>query len=389
METAALTAEQLRASLPRTAFAFRGYNVTNLGRTPELLAHPSYRPVVRHALQEASEVCSEAFGKRVDLVARVRRRRETTLQTYGEALALVMGAELAQLRLLREFFDIDFGDSPLCCGYSLGEITALVAGEVFDLSGALTVLLAMSRDAAALARDVTLGVVFSRGPGLDMVELEKLCQRITQQGRGTIAISSVLSPNSCLVLGQRKTVAALKQQLHDVLGPTAQLRENPDRWPPIHTPIVRQRQIPDRAAVLLERIHCSLQPPKVPVVSLVTGTRAYTETNARALARDWIDHRQQLWPVVCELLRGPIDVVVHVGPEPNIIPATFKRLSMNVASQLNENSWSAWGLRTVSHITRNRPWLRAMLSDETSLLRAPFVQHVVLEDWLLANAPEA
>jgi hypothetical protein len=33
-----------REGIRATAFAFRGYNVTNLGRTPELLAHPSYGP---------------------------------------------------------------------------------------------------------------------------------------------------------------------------------------------------------------------------------------------------------------------------------------------------------------------------------------------------------
>lgn len=389
MDSAAPTPAELRQSLPRTAFAFRGYNVTNLGRTPELLAHSAYGPIVRDALHTASRICCDIFGKHIDLVARVRRRQETTLQTYGQALALVMGTELAQLRLLREFFDIDFADVAVCCGYSLGEITALVAGEVFDLDGALSVLLEMSHDAAELAHDVTLGVLFSRGPALNMVEIDKLCQRITQQGAGTIGISSVLSPNSCLVLGQRQTVRTLKSQLHDALGPAAHLRENPDRWPPIHTPIVRQRHIPDRAAVLLERVNCSLEPPKVPVISLITGRVSYDAANARQMARDWIDHRQLLWPVVCELLRRQVDVVVHVGPEPNIIPATFRRLSINVASQLGEDSWSALGLRAVSHITRNRPWLRAWLSDEAALLRAPFVQHVMLEDWLLANAPEA
>ncbi len=387
MDSAALTPAELRESLRRTAFAFRGYNVTNLGRTPELLAHPAYEPVVRESLHEASRICSEVLGRHVDLVGRVRRRQETTLQTYGQALALVMGTELAQLRLLREFFDIDFSDVPQCCGYSLGEITALVAGGVFDLAGALSVLLALAHDAAELARDVTLGVVFSRGRALDMIEIDKLCQRITQRGSGTIGISSVLSPNSCLVLGQRRTVQVLKDQLHEVLGPTVHLRENPDRWPPIHTPIVRQRHIPDRAAVALEQVDCSLEPPKVPVISLITGTVAYDGVNARQLTRDWIDHRQLLWPVVCELLRRPVELIVHVGPEPNIIPATFKRLSIDIASQLGEDSWSALGLRAVSQITRNRPWLRAMLSDEASLLRAPFVRHVVLEDWLLANAP--
>jgi [acyl-carrier-protein] S-malonyltransferase len=36
-----------------TAFAFRGYNTTNLGRTSELLAHPAYGPVVERYLVEA------------------------------------------------------------------------------------------------------------------------------------------------------------------------------------------------------------------------------------------------------------------------------------------------------------------------------------------------
>ena len=32
--------------MDEAAFAFRGYNVTNLGRTPELLEHPAYGPIV-------------------------------------------------------------------------------------------------------------------------------------------------------------------------------------------------------------------------------------------------------------------------------------------------------------------------------------------------------
>ena len=41
-----------------TAFAFRGYNTTNLGRTTELLAHPAYGPIVERYLVEASAICS-------------------------------------------------------------------------------------------------------------------------------------------------------------------------------------------------------------------------------------------------------------------------------------------------------------------------------------------
>jgi hypothetical protein len=32
-----------------------------------------------------------------------------------------------------------------------------------------------------------------------------------------------------------------------------------------------------------------------------------------------------------------------------------------------------------------RPWLTALLPSRTALLRAPTVEHIILEDWLLAQ----
>src|SRR5690242_13595495 len=97
-------ASDFRERLTATAFAFRGYNVTNLGKSPELLAHPLYGQIVARHLNEASEICSAAVGRKIDLIDRVRRREETTLATYDEAIALIMAMELAQLHLLDEFF---------------------------------------------------------------------------------------------------------------------------------------------------------------------------------------------------------------------------------------------------------------------------------------------
>jgi [acyl-carrier-protein] S-malonyltransferase len=42
------------------------------------------------------------------------------------------------------------------------------------------------------------------------------------------------------------------------------------------------------------------------------------------------------------------------------------------------------GLRAASRIVRRRrPWLSNLLSENASLLRAPFVEQVIVEDWLL------
>ena len=60
--------EQLAKGLGKSAFAFRGYNVTNLGRTPELLQHPQYGPIVERHLRTASEICTDVMNASVDLV---------------------------------------------------------------------------------------------------------------------------------------------------------------------------------------------------------------------------------------------------------------------------------------------------------------------------------
>src|SRR5665213_1441464 len=86
---------EFKDRLLAAAFAFRGYNTTNLGRSPELLAHPWYGATVEKHLRRASELCAENLHRPVDLVARVRERRESTIETFGEDIGLIMAMELA------------------------------------------------------------------------------------------------------------------------------------------------------------------------------------------------------------------------------------------------------------------------------------------------------
>src|SRR5215208_5781855 len=98
----------LSRRLPTTVLAFRGYNVTNLGRTAELLAHRVYGACVERHLREISQAAGDLMHRPVDLVRRVRAEEETTLATYGEAVALLIGVQTAQLELLAECFGIDY-----------------------------------------------------------------------------------------------------------------------------------------------------------------------------------------------------------------------------------------------------------------------------------------
>jgi [acyl-carrier-protein] S-malonyltransferase len=370
-------AEQIDA----TALAFRGYNVTNLGRTAEFLDHPSYSVTMVHYLNEAARICGDVSGRKVDLVARVRLGQETTLETYDEAIALLVGVEMAQLTLLLERYGIDYRRAPLAYGYSLGELVALAAGGAITMEEALRIPLSMAAEAAVLAADVTMGVLFSRHEALDLERVRRLCLAINVEGQGVLGISSILSPNTVLLLGQQDTIDRFTARIKTDLGRDVHLRRNPDRWPPMHTSLVWQRNIPNRVGVMLHTVAGGFTAPAPKVLSLTTGT-FYNDTNCRDLVYQWIDHPQQLWEAVMETLSEDIDVVLHIGPAPNLIPATFERLARDVSGQLKERSLSGIGRRAVGGIV-SRPWLRALLPERAALLRAPQLVQVNLEDWLL------
>src|SRR5262245_45199741 len=372
----------LKDRLTNSAFVFRGYNVTNLGRTAELWAHPASGPIVERHLHEGSAICCELLGRKVDLVRRVEQKEEPDLDDYGEAVALIVAVEQAQLKLLEEFFGIEYAKARMGFGYSLGEVGALVAGGVMDINSALHIPLAMAQDCVELARDVTLGVLFSRGPALDADAVFKLCLRINTAGKGVIGISSYLAPNSLLLMGQRDTIDRFADLMREWLPQKLYLRKNDSRWPPMHTPIMWQRNIPNRSAVMMQTLPGGFTAPTPPVLSLVTGKMSYNDFNTRDLLARWVDHPQRLWDAVSETFSMGIDTIMHVGPEPNLVPATFKRGADNVTTQLAAKSWEGVGLRAVSRAVR-RPWLAKLLPTRSSLLRAPFVRQVNLEDWLL------
>ena len=275
----------LQRRIQDTAFSFRGYNVRNLGKTPELLAHPIYGPTIEHHLRGASEICGEEIGQQVDLVRRVRERDEPGLDHYAEAVALVMAVEFAHIELLQNFFGIHFSEAKLAFGYSLGELAAVSAAGVMAPEHAMRVPIAMAEDSAALSHNVTMGVLFSRGPVIDENDVRRLCRQITAEANGTIGVSAILSPNTYLLLGQNETVDRFAATMHEALPAPVHLRVNPDRWPPLHTEIARQKHIPDRASVMMERLPGGFVAPCPPVVSLVTGKRSYDDLHARDIMR--------------------------------------------------------------------------------------------------------
>jgi [acyl-carrier-protein] S-malonyltransferase len=372
----------LKKRIGHSAFAFRGYDVTNVGRSRELLEHPAYGPVIEKTLKTASELCSDAIWSKVDLAAYIRSDEKSTLSSFPQDVAMIVAMEVAQVQLLDQFFGVPVKEARLSFGYSIGELSAMVYGGVFGLEQLLPVPLGLAQDCAALANDTTMGVLFTRGPVLHPHDVHRLCMAISSEGHGLIGPSAFLSPNTALVIGQGDTLDRLEHQMNDFLPAKVMLRRNQNKWPPLHTPLVWQRNIPNRTAMAVYQIQGGLQKPSPPVYSCVSGAASYDEVNSREMLVDWTDHPQRLWDVIYDTLASGVEQVIHVGPQPNLIPATFARLSNNVSKQMGSKYLQLLGRGMYSSVNRHA-WLAHLLPSKAALLRAPFLEHVVLEDWLL------
>src|SRR6185437_13492020 len=136
-----------------------------------------------------------------DLAARVRAQEPSSLATFAEDIALIVAMEMVQLKLLEEFFGVTVGGARQTFGYSLGEVSSMIAGGVFTMEQLLPIPLTCADDCAELAVDTTLGIIFSRGPAILLKDVQDLCTAVSSEGRGMVGVSSYLSPNTVLVIG--------------------------------------------------------------------------------------------------------------------------------------------------------------------------------------------
>ncbi|MCI0454560.1 MAG: ACP S-malonyltransferase, partial [Candidatus Dadabacteria bacterium] len=90
-------------------------------------------------------------------------------------------------------------------------------------------------------------------------------------------------------MGQNGTVDRFGSLMHDVFPKRVYLRKNSDRWPPVHTPLVWQRNIPNRVGALAHTLPGGFTKPNPPVFSLVTGKTSYNDFNSREILVQWID----------------------------------------------------------------------------------------------------
>src|SRR4029078_2342018 len=98
-------------------------------------------------------------------------------------------------------------------------------------------------------------------------DVQRLCTAVSSEGKGLVGPSAYLSPNTALLLGQGSTLGRVESLMREFLPEKVMLRRNPNHWPPLHTPLVWQRNIPNRTAVAVYEIAGARPEPITPVLS--------------------------------------------------------------------------------------------------------------------------
>src|SRR4029077_11793874 len=139
-------------------------------------------------------------------------------------------------------------------------------GGVYELEQLLPIPLHLAPDCAALTADTTMGILSVHGGILHIDDVQHLCASISRRGHGLIGPSTYLSPHQVLLLGQRDTLDLLETDMRAYLPAGVTLRRRPNHWPPLHTPLVWEKNIPNRTAIAMHHISGGDQKPKPRVV---------------------------------------------------------------------------------------------------------------------------
>ncbi|MGD2115001.1 MAG: SDR family NAD(P)-dependent oxidoreductase [Acidobacteriota bacterium] len=285
------------------AFLFPGQGSQHPGMASDLLER---QPLFRREMERCAEILDPLLGGTAaadcGLLGALRRNDrdlgDEAMANTALAQPMLFAVEHSLARLW-----IGWGVIPeALLGHSVGELVAACLAGVLDLEEALALVAERGRLVAELPRGAMLAVPLSE---------EELGRRLAEDrwaGDGPAPVlAAVNAPELCVVAGATGAIEELGARLDAEGISTRRLRTSHA----FHSPAVEPAVEPLRAAV--ER--CRLSPPRIPVLSNVTGT--WLTDDEAVDPGYWARHLRRpvrFGPAVAELLQEPRRVLLEVGP---------------------------------------------------------------------------
>ncbi len=289
----------------KTAFIFPGQGSQYVGMGTALAE--SY-PAARQVFDDAASVLG------ADLIAAIKDGPESVLNdTYTAQPALLTASIAAYVCLIEQGLRPD-----AVAGHSLGEYSALVAADAFDLTTALGVVRKRAQLMAAAAEMVDGSMMAVMGLSLDAVRavIEKT------HSAGIVEIANLNCPGQIVISGEVDALDAARRAAEEAGAKrVVELKVSG----PFHSSLMKS------AAEMFEDYlkQCEISVPQVAFVPNVTGRATSDPDEIRSLLGMQI-YRSVLWEdSVRHLIEFGCDRFVEVGPG-KVLGGLLRRIDKSV-----------------------------------------------------------
>ncbi|MEM7344954.1 MAG: beta-ketoacyl synthase N-terminal-like domain-containing protein, partial [Chloroflexota bacterium] len=293
---------------PNIAFLFTGQGGQSINMGRDLYEN---QPIFRQALTDCTAIIDPALN--INLLDTMYPTDPSNIEQSAEALnkaQYTQPALFAVAYALAQLWD-SWGVKPaVVMGHSLGELVAACVAGIFDLSDALTLVIARARLMRRLPQNGAMVAVMAD---------EALVKEAIAPYADTVSIAAINGPQHIVISGETKAIDTIVQQLQTEQIKTKSLTVSHAFHSPLMEPILTE------FAEIADTIN--YKRPHTKIVSTITGALVSDEMSQPVYWINQIRQAVQFTNGMEALKEEGVDTFIEIGPTPTLLALGQQYLS--------------------------------------------------------------